>query len=249
MTLGGLRDHLFSMGAILKQIQEAVRKLGTPGIGTSVTRAHTGRVSDSITAEQQVCELLVNQWLDDASDDVTSWGRMLIKELIAELPLCMAPQAYRARCFPKTIHPTDPLCFGPPPAFAAGRYNRAGQSALYLGRTIQGLSAEMVKYAKPNQHFYYAKYLQVPSLLLVDLSDANAHASIHFAFDRAERLDLDYEAAQRLADVVRELGVDGIIVPGVRGTKTHNYCNVVIFECLDWASWVDTSHPPELLAS
>lgn len=237
------------MGAILKQIQEAVRDYGTPEIGTSVRRAHTGRIAESFTAEQQVCELLVNQWLNGASADVTVWGRLLIKELLAELPRCMAPQTCRARRFPKTIHPTDPLCFGPSPSFAAGRYNRAGQSALYLGRTIQGLSAEMAQYAKPGQHFYYARYRPVLSLSLVDLSVADAHAALHLAFDRAERLDLDYEPAQRLADVVRELGIDGIIVPGVRGTKSYNYSNVVIFNSLDWATWVDISHPPELLAS
>jgi hypothetical protein len=105
----------------------------------------------------------------------------------------------------------------------------------------------MAQYAKPGEHFFYAHFLAETSLSLVDLSDVNAHAALHFAFDRAERLDLNFEAAQRLADVVRELSIDGIIVPGVRGTKTHHYTNLIIFDCLDWASRVDTSQLPELL--
>lgn len=235
------------MGTILKQIQDAIRDRGTPEIGTSVKRANTGRVTDSYTEEQQLCELLVNQWLGGASDDHTSLGRQLVKELISELPQCVALGACRARGFSETVHPTDPLEFGPPPSPPAGRYNRAGQSALYLGLDPIGLSLEMAQYAKTGMHFYYARYRPAASLLLVDLSDANAHAAIQHAFDRAERSDLDYEAAQRLADVFRELRIDGIIVPGVRGTKTNQYCNMVIFNCRDWAKWVDTSHPPELL--
>ncbi len=105
----------------------------------------------------------------------------------------------------------------------------------------------MAQYAKPREHVYYARYLPIASLSLLDLSDASAHAALHLAFDRAERLDLDYQAAQRLANVVRELCIDGIIVPGVRGTKGHHYYNVVIFNCLDWPMWIDTSYPPELL--
>jgi len=237
------------MAAILELIRAGIRNHGACEVGTSVTRAHTGRVSESFTAEQQACEFLVNQWLDGASDDPTSWGRRLVRELIDELPRCAAPLAHRARRFPKTVHPTDPMAFGPPPSPTAGRYNRTGQSALYLGRDTRGLSAEMAQYAKPGEHFYYARYLPVPSLSLVDLSDANVHAALHLAFDRAERLDVDYEAAQRLADVVRELRIDGIIVPGVRGTKSHHYSNMVLFNFLDWTMWVDTSHLPELLRS
>lgn len=194
-----------------------------------------------------MCERLVNQWLDGAADDPTHWGRQLVRELLAELPRCAAPLAYRARAFPETDHPTDLLEFGPPPFPAAGRYNRPGQSALYLGMDPHGLSAEMKRFVNPKEHFYFARYLPLASLSLVDLSDAGVHAALHLAFDRAERLDLDYEAAQRLADVVRELGIDGVIVPGVRGSTAHHYRNLVIFNCFDWARWVDTSHPPERL--
>lgn len=246
----GIRDwYPFSMGAILKQIQEAVRNQGMPEIGTSLTRSRTGRITESFTAEQQLCELLVGQWLDDTLNDSRSWGRRLVKELLAELPRCGAPQAYRARGFPQMTHPKNPLCFGPPPTVTEGRYNRAGQTALYLGMSTQGLSIEMARYAKPDQRFYFARYHQTPSLALVDLSDTNVYAALHHAFDRAERLDEHLEAARRLADVVRELCIDGIVVPGVRGTKTYNYRNIVIFNCNDWAKWVDTGCAPELLAT
>jgi len=105
----------------------------------------------------------------------------------------------------------------------------------------------MAQHAKRGEHLYYARFLPAASLSLVNLSHANIHAALHHAFDRAERLNLDYEAAQRLADVVRELCIDGIIVPGVRGTEAHHYCNVVIFNCFEWDKWVDTTHPPKLL--
>lgn len=237
------------MEVILELIQDGVRDRGSPEIGTSVARGHTGRVSESFTAEQQVCERMVNEWLDSASDDSSMCGRRLISELISERPRCAAPQTFRARSFSETTRPTDPLEFGPAPSRPQNRYNRAGQSALYLGMDVPGLGAEMAEQAKPGEHYYYARYLPVDSLSLVDLSDASAHAALHLAFDRAERLDLNYESAQRLADVVRELHIDGIIVPGVRGTIDYHYSNVVIFNCADWAMWVDPSHPPELLTS
>ena len=137
--------------------------------------------------------------------------------------------------------------FGPPPSPSAGRYNRTGQAALYLSKDSIGLSAEMALYAKAGEHFYYAHYHPSCAWWLVDLSDPSAHAALHLAFDRAERLDVDYEASQRLADVVRELEIDGIIVPGVRGKKDHHYSNVVVFNCLDWADWIDTNLVPKLL--
>lgn len=235
-----------SLGRILESIRETVRGRGVE-VGTSVTRAHTGRVSDSLNAEQQACERLVNDWLDGGTGEAAHWGRELTKELISELPRCAAPTSYRARPFPERDRPTDPLQFGPPPSPGAGRYNRAGQPALYLGRDVRGLSAEMAHYPRPGQQYYFARYLSTDSLSLVDLSDANAHAALHLAFDRAERLDVDYEPAQLLADVIRELGIDGIIVPGVRGSPDHHYCNVVVFRCLGWEDWVDKSHSPTLL--
>jgi len=235
------------MGRLLREIQDAISEQGPPEVGTSLTRGHTGRVSDSLTVEEQVCERLVNDWLDGSTEDVAAWGRRLVNELIAERPRHTSPPAYRARRFPDAVHPTDPLEFGPPPIPTAGRYNRAGQPALYLGRDILGLSAEMRQYVTPGERLYWARYLAVDSLSLVDLSDPEAHPALHLAFDRAERMDVDYEAAQRLADVVRELGIDGIIVPGVRGTKLHHYNNLVVFNCGGWRDWIDSSQNPEPL--
>jgi len=101
--------------------------------------------------------------------------------------------------------------------------------------------------ADSTNHLYYARYRPINSLSVVDLSDTSIHAALQLAFDRAERLDTPYETSQKLADVVRLLGIDGMIVPGVRGCPDHHYRNVVLFNCGDWEKWVDTSHPPKTM--
>ncbi len=235
------------MGIILEQIRTAVRNLPRPEVGTSVTRAHTARVSDSFTQEEQHCERLVNAWLDSPSDHRADRGRRLVKELLAESPSCTVPYTYRGRFFNDPTRAADPMAYGPPPSPGAGRYNRDGHATLYLSYEHAGVRAEMGRHAKIGTQLFCARYRPVESLDCVDLSDARVHPALQLAFDRAERLDVDYEAAQRLADVARELRIDGIIVPGVRGTKAHHYKNLVIFRCTDWASWIDISFPPEPL--
>ena len=131
------------MGEILKQIVELARDLERPGLGTSLTRAHTGRVSDSFTQEEQICEILVSAWLDGSDDDPMHWGRQLLRELLEELPRCSVSATFRARDFPETVCPTDPMMFGPPPTPGPNRYNRTGQTALYLGESLAAVSAEM----------------------------------------------------------------------------------------------------------
>lgn len=235
------------MGTILKLIQDAVRDTARPALGTSLKRAHTGRVSSSLSREEQACELLVNRWLDGPSDDQTDWGRLLVKELINERARCTAPATYRARSFPHSVRPSDLMEFGPPPCPGAGRYNRSGQAALYLGTDRHGVIAEMARFTRPGTHCFYARYSPIEALKMVDLSDPSAHPALHHAFDRAERLDVQYEPAQRIADVIRELRIDGIIVPGVRGSTDHHYTNIVVFNCHDWAAWLDTRFLPERL--
>jgi RES domain-containing protein len=235
------------MGKILQLIRNAVRNLPPPEIGTSVTRAHTARVSDSFTHEQQTCERLVNAWLDNPLDDPGDWGRELVKELLAECASCDVSATYRGRFFSDTTQAANPMEYGPPPTPSAGRYNRVGQAALYLGYELAGVRAEMERHAKEGLKLFCARYKPIKSLRCIDLSDAQAHPALHLAFDRAERLDVDYEAAQRLADVARELEIGGIIVPGVRGSNVHHYRNVVILRCADWDSWVDSDFQPEQL--
>ena len=236
------------MGSTLEFIRGVLRDSPNPEIGTSVWRAHTGRVSNSFTAEEQVCERLVNSWLDGRIDIGSVFGLKLVQELVRDLPRCSVPATYRARFFPRATHPTSPLQFGPPPGnLSKGRYNRVGQSALYLSADLFGLKAEMGRSEDDTNHLYYARYHPVDSLSVVDLSDTSIHAALQLAFDRAERLDTPYETSQKLADVVRSLGIDGMIVPGVRGNPDHHYRNVVLFNCKDWEKWVDTSHPPQNL--
>ena len=110
-----------------------------------------------------------------------------------------------------------------------------------------GLKAEMERSEDDTNHLYYARDHPIDSLSGVDLSDTSIHAALQLAFDRAERLDTPYETSQKLADVVRSLGIDGMIVPGVRGNPDHHYRNVVLFNCGDWEKWVDTSHPPKTM--
>lgn len=236
------------MGQILNAIREHVKGRRQSGFGTALKRAHTGRVSESLSTEQQFCELLVNEWLDAPEEQSDALGRALIEELLRSLPTCGMPAALRARSFEEHLEPIDPLCFGPPRDPSAGRYNRAGQSTLYAGTTVEGLRAEMARYAVPGRHFYYARYRPTEALRLANLTDPAAHAALHLAFDRAERLDADYEAAQRIADVARQ-HLDGFIVPGVRGTATHHYTNVVVFLCSDAQDWIDQSFAPRRLGN
>ncbi len=236
------------MGSMLELIRGLLRDSPNPEIGTSIWRAHTGRVSDSFTAEEQACEILVNSWLDGRIDIGSVLGLKLVQELVRDLPRHGVPASYRARFFPSATPPTSPLQFGPPPRGGSqGRYNSTGQSALYLSVDLFGLKAEMERDKDDTRRLYYAHYRPIDTLSVVDLSDSSIHAALHLAFDRAERLDTSYEISQKLADVVRSFGIDGMIVPGVRGNLNHHYCNVVLFNCRDWEYWLDTSHPPQEL--
>lgn len=235
------------MGIILDSIRRYLKDTPPPEVGTSVTRGRTGRVTDSFTPEQQFCEGLVNDWLGGNIGESSDWGRRLVQELIGELPRCGAPSSYRARLFRGGEVPTDPLQFGPSPSRAAGRYNQVSQPALYLGTSLAGLALEMEQYSEVGSNFYVARYAPIEALELVDLSAPNIHSALHHAFDRAERPTNDYEPGQLLAEVVRDLGIDGMIVPGVRGTIATRYTNVVVFRNQEWVSWIDSTYLPAKL--
>jgi hypothetical protein len=236
------------MGIILDLIRETLRHQPPPGVGTSLTRAHTGRVTDSLTVEEQVCERLVKDWLKGRGDSRAHCGERLVTEMIGELPRCRVPSSFRARPFSEMeAVPTNPLDFGVPENQRANRYNRAGQRALYLGLEVAGLRAEMEQRANYGDRHYYARYNPIDSLSIIDISERSIHAALHFAFDFGELEDEPWDASQRLADIARSFGIDGMIVPSVRGNRDRRYQNAVLFNCGAWKDWVDASHPPKPL--
>jgi hypothetical protein len=61
-----------------------------------------------------------------------------------------------------------------------------------------------------------------------------------------------YIFSQTVAEIVREAGFDGMVIPGTRGASGERYSNVVIFDPLQderWRSWVKDGEQPYVLNS
>jgi len=221
----------------------------TDEIGCFVTRGATGRVVETLTKEQWKCEADVLDWLNASGDDVDHQGRAQVLDGLAKLNRAPPCIAFRAREFERNGSPPTMLDFGPNPLRRRNRYNRDGEAALYLGSSLDGIRSEMKVYAQPGNDFFVATFGSIdPALRIADLTDRTLPNAVHHAFDRAEREDGE-SAGQRLAGLVRDFGWQGMLVPGVRGSPTNRYCNLVVFSVEDWKNWIDQESTPVRLAA
>ena len=145
-------------------------------------------------------------------------------------------------------------CMGPPSRKQAvvGRYNRAGEPALYLCDSLHGVSAELGAQDAVCVQRYS---LPVDSLRIADLADSELSSFVHAVMDFAEASGVGGRIGPAsptfsllVASIVRACGFDGMRVPGVRGIPDLLYCNVVVFNPLEhWREWSvgEPGFPPQ----
>lgn len=151
--------------------------------------------------------------------------------------------AYRARPADEEVNGWENM--GPPTERRLpGRYNREGQSVLYLAESDYGAVKEVAHNGR--RPGYLQEYVvEARELRLVDLSAAAKLSNfVHNVMDEAERCGPGdptgpdpYLFSQVVADLVRETGFGGMRTPGLRGEGRY-YNNIVIFEPGErWREW------------
>jgi len=140
--------------------------------------------------------------------------------------------------------------FGPPPAGETplGRYNAPGRPVLYLADSLEGVSREVLCEAHEQR---WAQPFRLPGH--VRLFDAQAlardvfAAGVFWALESHRSGFPDHWLGVRVADLLIDR-FDGLLVPGVRGTESVRYRNVVLFSPADrWLPWVDSEEDPRLV--
>ena len=124
-----------------------------------------------------------------------------------------------------------------------GRYNSSCRVALYLCDSDEGVRREFS--LPPGQKLFLQEYiLPLESLLIADFSHPDVSEFISAVFRMAEISGQDspigrddFVFSQLVADLVRESGFEGMLVPGVRGDNELHYRNVVVFDPPAVSSW------------
>lgn len=204
-----------------------------------VTRGHTGRhiiVDRDFYRAQKLAErrplaLRLSPWAWRVKQELRK------APVGAQSPLIL----FRARPDDRCIHGWKEM--GPSPVACApdGRYNRVGESVLYLSNSEEGARLEVVTGRICIQQYV----IHSPPLRIADLTSEEVSNLLHAAFDLAEKACVPgwsspatYAFSQFLARSIRRSGFDGFIVPGVRGSSGTLYHNVVLFRPeVTWLSW------------
>jgi hypothetical protein len=175
-------------------------------------------------------------------------------ELDAVLPIdsteirCFRGQALAVNSEPP---PLDRL--GPPPTeyvVEGGRYNRPGNSVLYLSDTEEGVQRELAEREGEFEIWMLRFLVRTTDLRLADFTHFDPDHFLTAVFWHAERAETElyptFVFSQTVAEIVARR-FDGMIVLGVRGENGFNYRNVVIFRPHAlWRNWVYASSQVKL---
>jgi hypothetical protein len=204
-----------------------------------VTRGHTGRRIQVDSGFYRAQRLTSRKSLFPLR--LLPWTRRVLRDL-HKAPLVGSPlELFRGRPRDGSIRGLEQM--GPPPVGCApdGRYNRAGESVLYLSDSEEGVRLEVTAGPICIQQFL----VPAPSLRIADFAPEEVSNRVHAAFDLAERACVpgrdgpnNYAFSQLLARSIFRAGFDGFIVPGVRGNSSVRYRNVVLLKPdRAWQSW------------
>lgn len=144
------------------------------------------------------------------------------------------------RCFRGVALAARPAHCGPSPKppTCDGRYNRVGETMLYMSDCVLGVLRELE--AQPDPKWIQEFDVPLDLLNIADFVNLSEGEFINHVFFNAERTvwpdtDTTYAFSQRVARLVREHGFGGMIV---RGARDGGYVNVVIFEPgARWQDW------------
>lgn len=140
---------------------------------------------------------------------------------------------------------------GPPPpgAPSAGRYNKQGESVLYLCETEQGVMREPIDGTGP---LWLQRFLlPTGALEIADLRPGRADEFVDQVFWFAEHAgeapnQCSLEFSQRIAELVADR-FDAMMIPGVRGDESHRYTNIVVLRRVsEWMSWLYPESLPSM---
>ena len=236
-------------------IEEALSKLfGTSGASASVDRAKTGRILDYHKPHEILADRLAAEWMSlNSIDEIMKHpARKRFENVLSGVPVVSTLEImYRGRHFdPADTSRNVSSSFGPPPPEAcleAGRYNSAGSSVLYLASTNDGVRLEVQP--PPGRVLMSQAFLVPPSVRIADLTNNSIDPFVGNAFDRAEHMEATYYfRSNALAHLVSEQ-FQGMLVPGVRGSRHQRYSNLVIFAPKDiWCAWIHSPAAPTELA-
>lgn len=214
------------------------------------TRGATGRVTSCMTRQELLTLILILRWAKAPRAD-SRVAALAEKQLLRSLraaPAARVSEAFRGRPFEGTPMVRSPYEFSSNPRRPANRYNRDGESALYLGLDFEGIAPEAA--VRAHEHLQIARF-RFPSPMdgILDLCPGSDDVWLAHAMDLAERPDSDFSVGHRIADLVRSIGARGFVVPSVRGTRGARYRNLVIFDPDEWREWVDLSFVPVIVES
>lgn len=133
--------------------------------------------------------------------------------------------------------------FGPPPIEKAivGRYNRAGQSRLYLCSSVSGVVRELGP-AQPGDFLWSQEFRFPNDLRIFDarkLPESSFAASVFWVIEEECDRSAKYSGlGSNIVDLL-DSEYEGMIVPGVRGSRSDRYSNIVIFNPFErWQNYL-----------
>lgn len=137
----------------------------------------------------------------------------------------------------------------------ADRYNRDGESVLYLSENDGGVVRECKMgdaRADADRELWIQEYLiPASSLRIVDLSIGDEETLINNVMWFAEHAGDDPNPTKLFSRAIAELAArsfDGFLVRGTRGDDSFEYRNLVIFRPLGrWESWLAPGGQPRVL--
>lgn len=134
----------------------------------------------------------------------------------------------RGRCFPEDASPRveDFVAAG-----RAGRFHRAGQEALYFGRTLEAVLAECGPVEDGSRLWIQRFDLALPAVRVLEPPRWSAGALLRGAWasadERASHSE-DYSLSHELADAARAAGVEAIVYPSDESPE-DGLVNLVLF--------------------
>lgn len=214
-----------------------------------LTMRATLSASNSRTGRQVTCDSeygLVQSWthMPDRESLLLHSGRQRLADELLTVGCIKEPsiQGYRGRPQDETGPNPSSEDMGPPEPHLTndkGRYNRKGQSALYLCDSIYGVQRELLE---KGALFVQEYLLPTSELKIADLRELEPRSFLCGTMWHAEMAGREGYPAKVFSQTVGEIlseQFDGMAVPGVHGDSIQTYSNIVILRhVIRWKEWI-----------
>ncbi len=208
-----------------------------------ITRGHTDR---KVTIDDKAGYEIARKWAESPCLNAPA-SQLFRKELCRIDPVHAAVLVgFRGRLDDGTVKGWQQM--GPPLPSQAdhGRYNRKGESVLYMCDSAEGVRRELLASYMTHIGFIQRYSLDAWDISIADFTSSNMNSFLRSVFDIAESCNVsgrpgpnNYTFSQYVAKIVEWVGFDAMLVPGVRGDTKQHYRNIVVFDSEKWESWSD----------